>query len=494
MCIPCIRGSHWVDKKYEFMNEKGNTMKKSNLTFRVIVRILLAATTTSLGFRIDAAAADSSSSKSGDLMASQPMIVAELSMARSSDYFARFAMNWMKESCGDPDWCEDCDLDRNGFVNFEDLQLFCYGWLRDPGYLCIRWLMKQQNLSTGLVESYADNGDSNAWTYDQALAIIAFTETGELQRAQMVLDRMRKLQAANLNRAWYECYLSNDPDTICSQSYITGPIAFVVIAVNYYEYITNDPNYAPMARDALSWLTKLRNVNPADERYGSIGYSSQLPNVISTEHNADAYSAFLWRGKLDHNQSYIEIAESILDYLRIEMWAPSSSSNGPYHNVNVFWRGFNDFDFCTDPQTWTVLSLGSIGPSGEEFYKALDWLWYNPYGSTRVTNLQDFNIYICNVDGFKSCTWESDYIWIEGTEGAATAYYSIGQNDKGDFLHKQMARTFSSNKGLVHSFCESQPTMISFPKNYRFEHIASVAWYFFNEVGINPFHPDSITK
>jgi len=158
--------------------------------------------------------------------------------------------------------------------------------------------------------------------------------------------------------------------------------------------------------------------------------------------------------------------------------------------VNVFWRGYKDYAFCTDPQTWTILAVGPLGPDGEEFYKALDWLWWNPYGSTRVNNLQDYNDNIRNIDGVKSCTGESsDYIWVEGTEGAAAAYYYVGENDKGDYFHKQMWRTLSPDGGLVHSFCEREPNRIRWPENYRFNHVASVAWHYFNEAGINPLSP-----
>ena len=55
-----------------------------------------------------------------------------------------------------------------------------------------------------------------------------------------------------------------------------------------------------------------------------------------------------------------------------------------------------------------MLSLGGTGPGGEEFYKSLAWLYYNPYGSTR--NQQDFNSTVRGVDGFKSCTEDVNYV------------------------------------------------------------------------------------
>ena len=47
------------------------------------------------------------------------------------------------------------------------------------GQAQINWLKDQQDLhDSGLLESYQDNGDTNAFIFDQALAIIAFTEAG----------------------------------------------------------------------------------------------------------------------------------------------------------------------------------------------------------------------------------------------------------------------------------------------------------------------------
>jgi hypothetical protein len=54
------------------------------------------------------------------------------------------------------------------------------------------WLLTQQtNTNTGLVRSYeATPADDRAWTYDQALAVIAFTEAGRLTNATAILERM----------------------------------------------------------------------------------------------------------------------------------------------------------------------------------------------------------------------------------------------------------------------------------------------------------------
>lgn len=353
----------------------------------------------------------------------------------------------------------------------------------------IEWLKAQQDLNaTRLVDSYEGDGTDRAYTYDQALAIIAFSEAGEPARARMIIDKMEDLQDSS--GRWYEGYDAANPLIVPGgcQLYKTGEIAWMVIAINFYEAKTEDPNHASVAQKALGWLDTMMNTEPSDEEYGSIRYCSGpdcgIPDVISTEHNHDAYSAYYWRGILDSNNAYIEKANLILSYLSRETWGPSAESNCEYDS-KVFWRGFNDCAWCTDCQSWGVLSLGPIGPEDEQFYEALDWLWYSPWGNTR--NQQDYNDVIIDVDGFKSCTGDVDYIWLECTEGAAAAYYSICDNSKGDYFHSQTQRVISPNGGVPHTFTDTDPETIRWPENWRLNSVASTSWYYFNERRINPF-------
>jgi len=365
-----------------------------------------------------------------------------------------------------------------------------------PGEAQINWLIRQQNLhNSGLVQSYEDGNNLNAYIFDQALAIVAFTASGEVEKAKEILNVMKGLQLTDVNNVWVECYDVNDPNkaTNCDKR-VTGPIAWMVIAINFYECKTKDSNYAPMARMAFEWLDALRITEENDERRGSLKYSDVDPN-ISTEHNIDAYSAYYWRGMLDANDSDVNKASLIMDYLRREMWAPSPNSNEPcdLSGAVVFWEGFGPkgYAFSTDPQSWGVLALGAFGPDGEEFYKSLDWLWYSPWGNTRT--VQDFNDRIEDVNGFKSGTGEpNDYVWVDGTEHAVAAYYSVsreGYKEKGDLFHTDMRRIIDiNNGGLVHSFCQTDPNTIRWPENFRYNYVASAAWYYFNEARINPFN------
>jgi len=151
----------------------------------------------------------------------------------------------------------------------------------------INWLIGMQDLhDTGLLESHENDGKENAYIFDQALAIIAFTQANELNRAKDILNVMQSLQRDDPNGAWYLAYRANvaDPEWPPGDCYFyrTGPIAWMVIAINFYECRTGDTNYANMARRALAWLDRMRNTDPNDEKYGSLCYRCTSSNLSYT--------------------------------------------------------------------------------------------------------------------------------------------------------------------------------------------------------------------
>jgi hypothetical protein len=353
----------------------------------------------------------------------------------------------------------------------------------------IDWLKDQQQ-ATGLVLSYSDNGESKGDIYAQALAILAYTASNDITRARRTLDTLRYLEAGT--GRWHQCY---DTETLAlyaagCNTFDPGDCAWVMMAINYYEAKTHDASYADIAHRVLTEINKLRVTDLDDERYGAIRYCEGTaciyPEAISTEKNLDVYSAFLWRGHLDRNAAYLQQAELVRDYLFREMWADSPDSNDPYDDLYIFWRGFNDFSWCTDPQSWGVLALGPQGPAGENLCRALEWLWYNPYGSTR--NQQWHDTYHVTVDGFESCTGDLDHIWLEGTEGVAAAFTYCDQV-RADYFHEESGKILEVDGALIHTFTDKLE-VFKWYENYRYKSVPSTAWYYFYKELVNPFRPD----
>lgn len=323
-----------------------------------------------------------------------------------------------------------------------------------PGQAQIDWIISMQDTITGLVDSYQDDGRVNAYIFDQALAVIALTDANKTFEAQSILDRMQDYQRDDPNGAWYVAYrvgiINPDLPPDDSQYYRTGDIAWMAMAVNFYECRTGDPNYANVARRALGWMdTMMHTDDPNDGRYGSLRYCEDcdIPNAISTEHNLDAYSAYYWRGMLDANDTYLYKASLILDYLRREMWAPTAGSNCS-KNGSVFCRGYNDGILPTDGQCWGVLALGPVGPDGERFYESLYWLLDSNLRTSCV-----FNDSIGDVEGFRSKSDDiylyDDFVRVDVTESVAAAFFSIGDDPNGPYFHSEMGKTVDANGGLV---------------------------------------------
>ncbi|PKM79352.1 MAG: hypothetical protein CVU88_06240 [Firmicutes bacterium HGW-Firmicutes-13] len=313
------------------------------------------------------------------------------------------------------------------------------------------------------------------------MAVIAFTSENETDRAKNILDKFNLLQ--NSDGSWDQCYSANDAG-VCAYNRQTGDISWLIMAINYYEYYTGDDNYSYMAIKALNFLDTLRDANPTNETYGAL---VMYPNstAYSTENNYDAYSAYYHRGILSKNYSFIEKANLIKNYLITEMWSNSSESNNLNPHPDVFWVGYNNFGYYTDPQSWGVLSLGAYGPNGENFTRALEWLYLYGYGYNSTRHNQTYNT---EIDGFDFWTKPvKNSTWLEGTEGVAAAYYSIGDNEMGDYFHNQTKKVISANGGIIYSFSETNALDIRYPDNFRHNSIASTVWYYLNEKKINPF-------
>ena len=75
-----------------------------------------------------------------------------------------------------------------------------------PGQAQIDWIISMQDPITGLVDSYEDDGRVNAYIFDQALAVIALTDSNRTTEARSILDRMQHYQRDDPNGAWYVAY------------------------------------------------------------------------------------------------------------------------------------------------------------------------------------------------------------------------------------------------------------------------------------------------
>ena len=354
----------------------------------------------------------------------------------------------------------------------------------DEASRALNWLRSQMQFdidSTAgvakLVKSYESYTLTGAWTYDQAVAVIAFSAAGDDASARMILNALRETQAAD---GWWEFAYNSDTGASRKSRILVGANAWVVTSIVQYELFTGDDSYRDVALACVNWLLTLRNSDPKAEGYGAFAMGPDYgktkwdeSTVYSTEHNVDVYAVMRLLAKLTQESKYQTYADEVYNYLVTKIW--SCSADTAYFRV-----GFKDDDKYLDPQSWTVAALGAHGPNGEDFSKALDWAYDNLLVKNGVVNG------VTGIHGFDvSASYELpvDKVWSEGSEGMVTAYYAIGDPadaEKAAFFHNETKRYQAKNGGVPYATNNRDQWETS-------NSVAGTAWFIFNELRINPF-------
>jgi hypothetical protein len=349
----------------------------------------------------------------------------------------------------------------------------------DPGRRGLDWLRSQLSgpfttrggRTARLIDSYEDSARAG-WVYDAAVASIAFVAAGEPALGSDLLAGLEHLQ--DDAGAWTFSY---DPDAAVPRdaNRYVGSIAWVVMAANFYEWETRDPRFAPMARRGLTYLEGFRDRDAASPRYGAFSMGPVRPDVVSTENNVDCYAAFLWRGRLDHNEHDQAIAGDIRRFVVEKLWtAPGSEGAGGFFRV-----GPGVDSLYLDAQTWTTLAFGDEPASMPA--RALDTAEQRlVVDGARIGGVQQ-------IVGLaeSSDTSSGRTVWAEGTEGMVSALLSVGRTDRARRYQEQTPRYQTITGGIPYATDNDRgwPTTAS---------AAATAWFVLNRLSPprNPFRPD----
>ena len=345
----------------------------------------------------------------------------------------------------------------------------------------LAWLRKQINPRTKLVASYADR--PTCWLYTQALAVIAFAESGgaDAKRARDILSFLRehREQGERGGSFWRFAY---QKDGSSGGTYTTtGANAWVAMGIAYYEAKTGDRQFRAMGLENLEWMRRHclkpfgdeRGVVMADKNYPQSRHDDTT--IFAVEHNLDAYSAFRSLGILSARKEYLAIAADLRQFL-----------TGALHDGKRFRGGARLPDklnhaFYLDAQSWGVLALGAE-------YKgclALAEEKCRVEGKSHTLNGRQ-------VDGLVGFTeWaKSTHLWPEGTEGMVAAYYLVGDREKGDTYHAQTRRFAEALDADPTDNTLGVPYATADTKGLATcESVAGTAWFYLNERRANPFQP-----
>jgi hypothetical protein len=292
------------------------------------------------------------------------------------------------------------------------------------------WIASQQKPS-GLVKSYQEEPANFAWLYDQALALLVFTQTN-LPRATNLFNKLHALQ--NPDGSWYAGY-----DTVSGNAIsLTKPVganAWMVYAISRYAYVSNQKKAFDDAIQGGSWLATLQRLDGGMPAFqGGTG--------APAEPNLNAWWAFratgFHRAQADRLQNYI---------LKI-FWDPSLKR------------------FISDPNVYKIFLDNQM--LGAAFLKAI--------GRTQdVRNVLSYTEWTLGTVSTDGRTQGFDgagpfSVWAEGT------LQYIGMRGKGSqVLWNEMAGLQSASGGLLHS-PDNIEAYITWHRDWH--SISATAWFY----------------
>ncbi len=360
----------------------------------------------------------------------------------------------------------------------------------------------EQNAASQHASDISTNGV--AFTYDNALALLAFLARGEerdLENARLLADGFvfvsQNDPIYNDGRLW-NAYMGGDlvyppgwrpyeqegvvrfpgfwncddgrwyENSLLGSSH-AGNAAWGIIALCAAYHQVGVRDYLNTSIRLGNWLElNCKNDNPAGGfTAGFANYSSQqtLLQYKPVEHNIDLYVAFewlfaltqdsKWRGLACHAKRFVE---AMWDEKEGKLWAGTDASGIDIYKTVV----------PLDVQTWSVLACNHEIDRWEE---ALHYAERNHF-----------------VDGGFDFNRDQDGVWYEGTAQMACAYNESGRFEKSDDLLNllEVVQTQFESGAIPAASMDLLSTGFG---DYYFNrgHVGATAWYIFAKLNKNPY-------
>ncbi|WP_344129986.1 hypothetical protein [Luedemannella flava] len=308
--------------------------------------------------------------------------------------------------------------------------------------------------------------EQRSWIYDDALAVFAFTATGQRDRAGGILRQLADLQQGDGALAFSYDVRRGQP---FDQYIRSGALAWVGSAALAYEESTGDLAHRSLAVGVGEYLLRQQvsptnGFDPSDQRFGSVlgGYGRYDENFVfvagpiawaSTEHNIDAYFLLRDLGYLTGDDRYAQAASMVRQSLLTHHW----NSAEERFNQGVSGAGPDTAD-ALDLGSWGGLFLLAVG----ERTKAERSAQY--VGRFRVTGADirrssdpgSFNETYTSagpIDGYQPYGRGYDdpprVVWAEGTLGAALLRLRLGHDISADLQSMRRLQAADPAGGFV---------------------------------------------
>jgi hypothetical protein len=303
--------------------------------------------------------------------------------------------------------------------------------------------------SSGLIRSYNDSS-SASYTYDNALAIMAFVAIGDSDNARTILGTFQSGISIPASGGYHDVY--DFTNGVGSGAISAGPNSWLLNAVNLYRYKTGDLQFQSLGQQLADYLVNLQDAD------GGLFGGESFP-WKSAEHNQSAYAALYNFGMLSNQDIYVQKANLIKNFLFTECW-----------DGERFLRGKNDYTVVTDVQALGVLSLGT------SYASAIYWAEYHTkctHNINRKTTVTGFDF---NDD--------LDTVWLEGTLQQAIAFNKNYDDWRAGIYYEEVNKTQRRNGSFL--LATNEGTTGSDWILMPIECVAPTCWYIFYNTDTNP--------
>lgn len=320
------------------------------------------------------------------------------------------------------------------------------------------WISNMQH-GNGLMESA--EGTDFVSLYDNALASLVFMANGDIAKAEKIFDYFdARIDSELLYGTGGFYQFRNTAGTNGSRTWL-GDNAWLLIALNNYEVLTNSNKYDRLADELENWIRSLQSQDGALNG----GYNEDGTGIGKiTEGIITAYNAV---------PGYDDFHKNILNYLENERWNASES-------VLLTQKEEPNYQYALDLHSLSYMILGQYPKTVLE-------------QAVRYKNIQPSTANSTRLEGY--CFDEDlDVIWLEGTAQMALAYKNALEHLKSAQIVEELEKAFIHSeiyedvKGLPYA---ANPGT-SFGAAYLWDHadtkpaLSSSIWYLFNKLGFNP--------
>lgn len=352
----------------------------------------------------------------------------------------------------------------------------CYWGMQNAEAGETQWLKSQLRSLTSeqsLIRSYTDS--EQAYLYDQALAVMAFSHAGEHSHAKKLALAMKQLQ--NSDGTWYFSYYLNgkSPHPAEGDMRPNGAIAWSALALITYERLSKDQQLRTTWQKTLEHLE--RHIVPIPKLAVEGLQFSAVDNpkthwderqVAALEHALDALAAFRNAYLLTGEPRWLK-NQIKLEAFALRLW--DEETGHFWSGVNVSSGKINRDEFYLDNQSWSALAMEHL-PLKTQLQSALRSSCELQVKSGRHLGFTES----------RSPAGKGEFIWSEGTAGKALALELQG-------IQCEATATDSYAKTLEHMKVAGGVRYVDRPQITNFSHSPSVAgtvWTWFLKFKINP--------